>query len=148
MHNTAIGGWADEQHRAIARPQLRFDEGTRSKPYRCPAGYLTIGVGRNLEAKGLAPDEIALCLENDITEAERDARALFPSFDQLSATRRAVLLNMAFNMGRDRLAGFRDLRAAIERADYAAAALAMKKSKWFTDVGERAARLMLQMIKG
>ncbi|WP_413910534.1 glycoside hydrolase family protein [Desulfobacula sp.] len=32
--------------------QLIKHEGLRLKPYHCPAGKLTIGVGRNLEDKG------------------------------------------------------------------------------------------------
>lgn len=38
--------------------QLIVDEGLRLKPYYCPAGYLTIGVGRNLEGNGLSWGEM------------------------------------------------------------------------------------------
>ena len=39
------------------REQLLADEGFRRKVYRCTGGYLTIGVGRNVEGKGLTRDE-------------------------------------------------------------------------------------------
>lgn len=39
------------------RKQLIFDEGLRLFPYRCTAGYITIGVGRNLETNPLSADE-------------------------------------------------------------------------------------------
>lgn len=37
---------------------LVFDEGLRLFPYRCTAGKLTIGVGRNLDDKGLSREEM------------------------------------------------------------------------------------------
>ena len=38
--------------------QLIIDEGMRLKPYYCPAGFLTIGVGRNLEGNGMSWGEM------------------------------------------------------------------------------------------
>lgn len=38
--------------------QLIADEGIRLKPYYCPAGFLTVGVGRNLEGNGLSWGEM------------------------------------------------------------------------------------------
>ena len=35
------------------KDQLIQHEGLKLKPYQCPAGRLTIGVGRNLEDKGI-----------------------------------------------------------------------------------------------
>jgi hypothetical protein len=55
---------------------------------------------------GLRPKEIDFMLDNDLDEAEATARTLFPTFDSLSEARKAVLVNMAFNMGLHRLAGF------------------------------------------
>ena len=135
-------------HLDVVRAQLRIDEGVRDKPYHCSAGKLTIGVGRNLDDKGLKADEIALMLDNDILDAERDARALFPSFDTLSVNRRAVLVNMAFNVGRDRLAGFKKFRAAVEAGEFYKAADEMLDSQWAKQVGLRAARLSMQMREG
>lgn len=135
-------------HRDIVRAQLRIDEGERDKPYRDSEGVLTIGIGRNLDDVGLRKDEIALMLENDIVEAERDARVLFPSFDTLSANRRAVLVNMAFNLGRDRLAGFNRFRLAVAAGEFYKAADEMLDSKWARQVGLRATRLSAQMREG
>ena len=36
---------------------LKRHEGVRLYPYYCPAGKLTIGVGRNVEDKGFSPEE-------------------------------------------------------------------------------------------
>ena len=49
--------------------QLRLHEGVERKPYQCTAGYLTIGVGRNIEERGLSDDEIdSLGLSSITTE--------------------------------------------------------------------------------
>ena len=121
--------------------QLPIDEGVRYKPYRCTAGKLSIGVGRNLDDVGLRPDEVGLMLRNDIAEAERAARKLVPNFEQLDDARKAVVVNMAFNLGETRLAGFRNTLAAIARGDFVAAARGMRASLWAKQVGARAERL-------
>lgn len=133
--------------REILRAQLRIDEGVRAKPYRDTVGKLSIGVGRNLDDVGLRPDEIAYLLENDIVEAEQVARRLFPSLPRLSVTRRAVLCNMAFNLG-GRLATFKRLRAAVAAKDFEKAAAEMLRSAWAKQVGARAVRLSNMMKKG
>lgn len=136
------------EHRDIVRAQLRIDEGVRTKPYRDSLGKLTIGVGRNLDDNGLRLDEIAIILENDINDAETDAKALFPSFGELSANRRAVLVNMAFNLGRKRLAGFSRMRSAVAAGKFDVAARQMLGSRWARQVGDRARRLAKQMKEG
>lgn len=132
----------------ILRAQLPIDEGRKSKPYRDSVGKLTIGVGRNLDDVGLRPDEIELCLENDIAVAEQAARALVTNFDALSDARKAVVINMAFNLGHDRLAAFVNTRRAIGEERFSDAADQMLESKWTQQVGERAQRLARQMREG
>lgn len=135
-------------YRDIAKAQLRVDEGWKSKPYKDTVGKLTAGCGRNLDDVGLHDDEIMLMLDNDLTAAEATARALFQSFDTLSDNRKAVLLNMALNLGQERLAGFHDFRAAIAAGDFDRASVAMLESRWATQVGARAQRLSKQIKEG
>lgn len=130
------------------RRMLIVHEGLRLKPYRCPAGYLTIGVGRNLEARGISREEAMVLLESDIAEAEAAARGFFPAFDRLEEPRQAVLVDMAFNLGAVRLGGFRRFRAALERGDFEQAAREMLDSKWAKQVGPRARRLAEMMRRG
>jgi lysozyme len=135
-------------YRDIVRAQLRIDEGVRSKPYRDTVGKLTIGVGRNLDDVGLRPDEIDYLLKNDIAESVAAARALFQSFNRLSGSRKAVLVNMAFNLGQTKLAQFKRLRAAVAAKDFQKAAAEMLQSAWAKQVGARADRLAKLMEKG
>jgi lysozyme len=134
-------------YRDIVKAQLRVDEGVRLKVYRDSLGIETIGVGRNIRDKGLSMPEVDFLLENDLTDAERDARSLFPTFDKLSDVRKAVLINMSFNMGRERLSKFKKLRKAVQDEDWAEAARQMLLSTWASQVGARATRLAQQMEK-
>lgn len=134
--------------RDICRAQLKIDEGKRNKPYRDTVGKLSIGIGRNLDDKGLSDEEIAYLLDNDITDAERDARHLFPTFDKLTEVRKAVLVNLCFNLGRERAAGFKKLRKAIQDEDWSQASRELVNSLWASQVGPRATRLAKQMELG
>jgi len=123
-------------------------EGFRAKPYRDTQGVWTVGYGRNLQDVGIRPDEARLMLENDLTVAMNDARFLFDDFGALSPNRQRVLVNMAFNIGRNRLAGFKQMWAALEREDYHAAAAEMMNSRWAKQVGKRAKELAKIMREG
>lgn len=135
-------------YREIVRKQLEVDEGYRKFPYRCTAGKLSIGIGRNLEDKGVSDRIIEMMFQEDLSEAELIARTLFPSFDFLSENRKAVLVNMAFNLGEPRLAAFKKFRAAVEAKRWDDAAVEMEDSMWFRQVGDRAKRLQSLMERG
>lgn len=123
-------------------------EGMRRKPYRCTAGKLTIGVGRNLDDRGISPDEAMYMLANDIKDARRELSAAFPWFDKLDDVRQAVLIDMCVNLGLSRLQGFRNTLALIGVGKYEAAAQEMLNSKWAEQVGRRAQRLSRMMATG
>jgi len=63
--------------------QLIDHEGMEKKVYRCPAGKLTVGIGRNLEDKGITEEEALFLLRNDIAECEDDLRSIFMEYDTL-----------------------------------------------------------------
>ena len=123
-------------------------EGMRRKPYRCTAGKLTIGVGRNLDDRGISPDEAMYMLANDIRDSRRELSAAFPWFDKLDEVRQAVLIDMCVNLGLSRLQGFRNTMALIGVGKYEAAAQEMLNSKWAEQVGRRAQRLSRMMATG
>jgi lysozyme len=132
----------------ICLQQLPIDEGVRNKPYRDTVGKLTIGVGRNLDDVGLSSDEIMLLLKNDIARADQAIKTICLSFDHLSDARKAVLVNMCFNMGVTRLSGFVNMLGAIHEGKFDEAADQMLASKWAQQVGDRAKRLADAMRKG
>jgi len=159
-------------------PQLRReiarDEGDKLTVYRCTAGKLSIGKGRNLDDVGISADEmkalgitVASCIKNGITQAqsdalfdhdiarsERDLDKNLPWWRKLDKVRQRVMLNMCFNMGVGSaktgkgLLGFVNTLKLIQIGQYAKAADGMATSKWDRQVGIRADRLEAMMRTG
>lgn len=127
------------------RDQLIEDEGLRLKPYRCTAGKLTIGVGRNLEDRGITREEALMLLENDIKDTTLWLVTTYPWFVKLSPERQEVLVNMVFNLGAARFAKFTKTLDWLRRGDYEKAADEMLASHWAEQVGTRAQRLARTM---
>ena len=128
--------------------QLRLHEGERLKPYRCTAGKLTIGVGRNLDDRGITSDESAYLLSNDIDSHWTELIEHIPWVETLDDIRQRVMLDMAFNMGIFGLLTFRKTLGHIKEGNYALASSAMLESKWARQVGQRAKRLATMMKTG
>ena len=126
---------------------LIWAEGKRNFPYEDSVGLLTIGVGRNLEERGLSDDEINYLLKNDIAIVLHDAGKL-PYFDELNGPRKIVVADMIFNLGINRFLGFVRTNEALAMADYGRAADEMSDSKWFRQVGRRAEKLVRVMRSG
>jgi lysozyme len=125
--------------------QLRTHEGVEKFPYKCTAGYLTIGVGRNIEERGLLDDEIDFLLDNDINIAIDEVAATYDWFFDLSEVRQRVIIDMVFNLGLPRFAQFKNMIAAIEAEDFVQASNEMMDSRWAQQVGLRASRLAEMM---
>lgn len=121
--------------------QLLADEGLKLKPYRCPAGKLTIGVGRNLDDRGITREEAMLLLKNDIADFWGRLCAAAPWVLAAPAPVQEALVNMAFNLGLAGLLGFTKTLALLKDRRYAEAAEAMLRSRWAGQVGARARRL-------
>lgn len=134
--------------RVALRELLIAHEGLRLKPYQDTVGKLTIGVGRNLDDKGISMHEAMLMLDHDIEAVEDDLDRRLPWWRGLTEARQLVLADMCFNLGIDRLLGFKNTLAAIHAGDYEAAAAGMLASKWATQVGKRAHRLAKMMREG
>ena len=125
--------------------QLIEHEGLEKKVYRCPAGKLTVGVGRNLEDKGITEEEALFLLRNDIAECEDDLRSIFTEYDALDESRKRVLIDMRFNLGPSRFRQFKKLIAAVKEKEFSRAAEEMKDSNWYRQVGKRAETLFKMM---
>ena len=127
---------------------LVLHEGLRLHPYRCTAGKLTIGVGRNLDDRGITQAEAMMMLENDISEVEKDLDREYPWWRDMSPARQCVLADMCFNLGLFRLSGFVNALKAMLDGHYDDAADHMLDSLWARQVGQRAQRLAKMMRDG
>jgi lysozyme len=128
--------------------QLRKHEGVEHKPYTDTVGKLTIGVGRNLDDRGLSDHEIDFLLQNDIQLVEEELDQWWPHWRSLNQTRQLVVADMMFNMGRPRLSQFKMFLAALQAANYEMASTEMLDSKWASQVKGRATTLADMMSTG
>lgn len=144
-------------------------EGYRMSVYKDTLGIDTVGIGRNLEDRGISKEELdhldipnieaiyehginyddAVYLAcNDIAIVEAELMAAHSCIDGLSATRQMVLMDMAFNMGVPRLKKFKKMWAGIHAEDFEEASIQMLDSRWAVQVGKRAQTAALQMKVG
>ena len=123
------------------------DEGLRLKPYKDTAGKTTIGVGRNLDGKGITKEEAHYLLGNDIAEVSADFDRLIPWWRELSEARQRALVNMGF-MGTHKILEFRRMLIALQAGDFVSAAKEALLSQWATQVGDRAERVAKLIEEG
>lgn len=131
-------------------------EGCELMPYRCPAGYLTIGVGRNLETNPLTGEEKKVCgdymhgitkniafylLRHDIEKVKRECKQNIPFFNRLDPERQYALIDMCFNLGIKSLLGFKKMLGAMGCGDWERAANESLNSKYAKQTGKRARRI-------
>ena len=128
--------------------QLIDHEGLELKPYHCTADKLTIGVGRNIQDRGITEDEARYLLKHDIKIVEDELLTRQPVVAGLDSVRQRVLVDMGFNLGLPILMKFQNMWAAIEDEDYHEAARQMMDSRWASQVGRRAERLAQAMSSG
>ena len=144
---------------------LREHEGVRDKPYDDQTGKplasgdalkgkLTIGVGRNLTDVGLSNDEIDYLLENDIARVEAELDEALPWWRNLDPVRQLVMMDLGFNLGvltppgEAKLLTFTTTLALIRNYRFEDAAANLAKTKWATQVGHRATKLIWWLKSG
>lgn len=123
---------------------LILHEGARQRMYKCSAGYNTIGIGHNLDAKPISDKAIDQIFNDDLDDVLNEVDNL-PYWDELSDVRQAVLIDMCFNLGYEGLLKFRKMHTALSLGDFEDAAVEMIDSKWARQVGIRADRLRAMM---
>lgn len=138
------------------RDLLIRHEGIVPHAYQDSLGYWTIGVGHLIDKRlgGSLPKSIIMALlDLDITEATNDLESRLGWFANLNDVRRAVLVDMRFNLGPEPFDydGFKDwpiFLKQVEEGRYAEAAANMKSTLWARQVGPRAHRLAKMMEVG
>ena len=149
--------------------KLIAHEGLRLQVYKDSLGIATIGIGRNLEDRGITPEELewmdipnmaivhtmgiteadAMYLaQNDVQIVEEELLRSHPCVENLDAVRQLVLVDMAFNMGVPRLGKFKKMWAAIHENNFEEAAKEMLDSRWANQVKSRSTKLPHAMHTG
>ena len=128
---------------ALAVDLLR-DEGCVLRAYKDSEGFLTIGVGRLIDARaggGITLEEARYLLSNDITRTIIDLDNKLPWWRDLPEPKARALANMAFNLGLPRLSRFEKMLDALANGHWDDAAREALDSKWASQVGARAERI-------
>lgn len=144
------------------KQRLYIHEGFRSKPYRCKANKLTIGIGRNIEDRPFTEEELQLVgkdymtkgitkaqafaiLARDVMQFDSELRQNIPFYERLDGERQYALLDMAFNMGignhKKGLLSFKKMLNYIGTGFYKQAAVECLNSKYGRELPVRAGRI-------
>lgn len=134
-----------------AYKMLLTDEGVRrfayndhdGKEVKLKPGKLTIGVGRNLEAKPLSDAVVKMLFEEDFQEALNGAKKLVKRMYAMTENQQLALINLVFNLGETKLKKeFPNTLLDLNNGDYKSAANRLRNSLWFKQVKGRAVRVL------
>ena len=126
---------------------LKRHEGVRNKVYMCPAGYETIGVGRNISESGLglSEDEVEYLLKNDILRCRNELLGEYDWFENLDSVRQEAMIDLSFNLGQTKLRTFVKALGHLADGNYEEAGRELYNSRWAEQVGDRSLEVC-QMI--
>lgn len=140
-----------------ARDLIKEAEGFSGIEYICPAGYRTIGYGRNLETNPLSDSEKLKCFrtqEGKLSITEATASEWLTSeiieiakkcegkdwFEYLGFERKGVVIDLIYNLGLSKWNTFKKTQDALKEKNFGTASLELEDSKWFRQVGLRGKR--------
>jgi lysozyme len=135
------------EHEALRFWAYDDKTGKELRPGMKLVGNLTIGVGHNLNSRGISDDVAALILEEDIIRAKADLDRAFPFWSGMSEVRQRVLLEMCFAMGITRLSKFKNTLQAMSLGLYDDAARGMLASLWAREQAPKRARRLAKMMR-
>jgi lysozyme len=123
------------------KEMLVKNEGLVLQPYKCKNQFLTIGVGRNLQANGISEEEAMYLLENDIQRVVDNLDKNWGVWRTFEPLAQEVCIDCAFQMGITGWMNFRRTRALMEMGAWLEASEEILRSKYATvDSPNRAAR--------
>ena len=132
---------------------IKKHEGLNLSVYKDTLGVSTVGYGHALHydesfSNSITQEEADSLLLSDLKCAAVDALSLFPNISELCEARQAVLVDMCYNLGREKLSHFVNMIAAVLDEKWTQAAWEMRSSKWFSQVGDRGLEDWNMMISG
>ena len=130
-----------------AEGEVRLQNGNH-KLYKCPAGYMTIGYGYNIESNGLPESTAEALLMRTLGDSVTILESNVKFWERHNDARQSVLIDMCFNMGWPTLSKFKNMFAALEQEDYETASVEMMDSDWYRQVGIRGRKLVATMKTG
>ena len=137
------------------RETLMVDEGVVYEIYNDHLGYPTFGIG-HLVLEGepehglsvgtpVSKDRVNECFVKDLQNVIEDCKKLHDAWDGYPEEVKQIVANMMFNMGLTRLSKFKNHNAALQSGDWKEAAKEGRDSRWYSQVTNRAERLMKRL---
>ena len=117
---------------------LKRHEGLRTYPYNCSKGFLTLGIGRNLDANGISEEEAHYLLYNDINKVQKELTKNWGVWRTFPERARMVCIDMAFQMGITGFMSFRETRKLMELGKWLEASEELLRSRYAVQTPNRA----------
>ena len=137
------------------REELEIDEGRVDEIYTDHLGYPTFGIGHLVVEHDaeygkeigtyVSENRVIKVFEQDIETVLSDCNRLYEDFEDLPEEAQRVIANMMFNMGYTRLSKFSGMKRGMDARDWNDAADEMVDSRWYSQVTNRADRLVERM---
>jgi len=122
------------------KEMLIKNEGLVLQPYRCKNNFLSLGVGRNLDANGISEDEAMYLLENDIKRVVANLDKNWKVWRSFEPLAQEVCIDCTFQMGITGFMQFRRTRALMEMGAWLEASEEILRSKYHEQTPARCAR--------
>jgi GH24 family phage-related lysozyme (muramidase) len=136
---------------------IRGHEGYRLVAYKDTRGFLTIGVGFNLDGAGasqvcavanvnypairagaaLRPDQVDAIFAQQYAVVAKDVRAIFPAIDTFPDNAGAVICDMRFELGEAGFLAFHNTDACFKARNWSGAIAGIKDSALSSEVPGR-----------
>ncbi len=137
------------------REELAEDEGCKYEIYLDHLGLPTFGIGHLITKNDpeygkdvgtvIEQSRVQSAFNLDITVTIEDCHRLYKDFDDLPEEAQLIIANMMFNLGYPRLSKFKGMKAGVDSRNWSDAADEMVDSRWYTQVPNRARRLVDRM---
>lgn len=142
--------------------RLEFHESCILKPYYCPTGHLTLGIGHNIDAraftneekkaigdwkKGITKNMAYMICRNDVNICLNQLKTL-PFWNRLDLERQYALLDMCFQLGFNGLCGFKKMLEAMRWGKWDKAAAECLNSDYARQTPARAKRIASLIKEG
>jgi len=133
-------------------PLLNFEEGYREKPYIDSEGYPTVACGIKIGPKGAALSNYTFTVPRNVGDVWLESfvnttivkmntnPAIVSALKACNGPRRDILISMAYQMGVNGLAEFKNTLAMIADGNFSGAANGMLTSLWAKQTPNRAKR--------
>ena len=137
------------------REELAEDEGCKYEIYLDHLGLPTFGIGHLITKNDpeygkdvgavIEQSRVQSAFNLDITVTIEDCHRLYKDFNDLPEEVQLIIANMMFNLGYPRLSKFKGMKAGVDTRNWSSAADEMVDSRWYTQVPNRARRLVDRM---